>query len=232
MKGNERFFNLSQCGIEKFRTAEWAAMRYKNEAMNRRFTRWRVVWVNFLMGAGLAAAQETTQPLAIQIRVLQGDGAINSIRLHRGHDPVVQVMDASGKPAAGATVTFLLPAMGAGGTFQDSGLSLTEETDVRGTAAARGLKPNRIAGQFHIRVTASWRGQTASASLTETNAEPVASSGSSKKILIFAAIGGAAAAGIAVAAHGKSGSNGGSSSGGVSTGVTIVSGSPTLGPPH
>jgi hypothetical protein len=208
-------------------------MRYKNEAMNHRITRWRMLWVNFLMGASLATAQQPVPPSAIQIRVLEGDGAINSIRLHRGHDPVVEVLDANGKPAPGATVTFLLPALGAGGTFQDSGLSLTEETNARGTAAARGLRPNRIAGQFQIRVTASWRGQTASASLRETNAEPVANSGSSKKILIFAAIGGAAAAGIAVAAHGKSsGSNAGASGAGVSTGVTIVSGSPTLGPPH
>jgi hypothetical protein len=168
----------------------------------------------------------------IQVKVVQGDGAINSIRLHRAHDPVVQVVDAAGNPIAGATVTFLLPAMGAGGTFQDNGLSLTIQTDDRGFATGRGLKPNRIAGPFRIRVTASWQGQSASAAIAETNAEPVPQSGNSKKILIIALIGGGAAAGALAAAHGGGSSSNGGSTGGTSGGATIVAGSPTLGPPH
>ena len=205
--------------------------------MSRRFTaRLRAFSAALLVCAALSAASQTAQPPAIQIRILEGDGAINSIRLHRAHDPVVQVLNASGSPLAGATVTFLLPALGAGGTFQDNGLSLTVQTDARGMAAARALRPNRIAGPFRIRVTASWQGQPATASLTETNAEPVAKSGSSKKIIIVALIGGAAAAGIAAAAHGGKSSNSdagaAATAAGGSTGVTIVSGSPSLGPPH
>jgi len=95
---------------------------------------------------------------AIGIKVLQGDNAINSIRMKRGHDPVVQVLDRTGEPLRNATVSFLLPATGASGAFGDSGLSLTVQTDARGMATGRGLVPNRIEGPFKIRVTASAHG--------------------------------------------------------------------------
>src|SRR5438067_81497 len=107
----------------------------------------------------LVAGRVTAQTPAINIRVIEGDGAINSIRLHRGHDPVVQVADATGEPVTGVPVTFLLPASGPSASFSDGGLSLTVQTDGRGMAAARGLKPNRLEGQFRIRATTSWRGE-------------------------------------------------------------------------
>lgn len=177
-----------------------------------------------------AAAQDSP----IEIRVVEGDGAINSIRLHRAHDPAVQILDRVAHPVAGATVTFLLPAMGAGGTFQDSGLSLTIQSDERGMAAARGLRPNRTAGPFHIRVVASWHGESANATLTETNAEPVANSGRSKKIAIAVLIGGAAAAGVALAAKGgkSSPASDGANTGSAGAGAVITAGTPSFGPPH
>jgi hypothetical protein len=207
-----------------------------SEAMSRRFiARIRAFTLLLAACAPLLSAQDSAQP-AIQILVVEGDGAINSIRLHHAHDPVVKVVDAAGRPAAGATVTFLLPADGAGGTFQDNGLSLTIETDSNGMAAGRGLRPNHVAGAFRIRVTASWQGQAASSNITETNAEPVAQSKHSKTILILAIVGGAAAAGAAVAARGGKSSSPPSDTGagtaGGSGGATISAGSPSLGPPH
>src|SRR5262249_23555609 len=117
------------------------------------------------------------------IQILQGDGAINSIRLQRGHDPEVRVVTQSGDPIAGATVTFLLPSTGPSATF-GTGLSTSITTDGHGAAAARGLRPNGVAGQFHIRVTTSWRGAPAVATLTQTNAEPVIHSGHTKTVAI------------------------------------------------
>ena len=189
------------------------------------------------------ASIATAQQSPIAIRVVEGDGAINSIRLHRAHDPVIQVLDRTGEPLAGVTVTFLLPASGPSGTFQDSGLSLTMQTGRDGRAAARGLRPNAVAGQFRIRVTASWQGQAASAALTQTNAEPVAKSKSSKTIVILAIVGAAAAGGIAAAAggHGAASSaaaasaataGAGGSAGATSTGAVITPGAPGFGPPH
>jgi hypothetical protein len=181
-----------------------------------------------------AAAQAPGTPAqaaaGIAIRVLRGNGAINSIRLRQGHDPTVQVVDASGEPLANATVTFLLPSSGPGGVFGESGASVTLKTDQRGMAATSGLRPNGVPGQFRIRVTAAWRGEVAAATVTQTNAEPVKSS-KSKKLAILAAVAGGAAAAIAVAATHGGGSSSTSSS--TSSGaVTIVAGTPSIGPPH
>jgi hypothetical protein len=180
------------------------------------------------------AVEATAQSQStLSIRVLQGDNAINSIRLRRGHDPVVQVFDSSGEPVGSATVSFLLPSTGPSATFGDSGLSLTVQTDDRGMAVGRGLVPNRIGGQFRIRATASSRGESASATLTQTNAEASATSSSRNKwIAIAAVIGGAAAGGVVLAMRGGSSDTGGGSTGGNTSSGTIVPGTPSFGPPR
>jgi hypothetical protein len=186
--------------------------------------------LNFSSLLGAQESETAARQSAIGVRILQGDGAINSIKLKRAHNPVVQVVDQAGRGVSGATVTFLLPATGAGGTFQGSGLSLTVPTDEKGVAAARGLTPNRLEGRFPIRVTASWSGNAASATLLQTNAEPVVSSGRGKKIAIIAAIAGGAVAGIVAGTRGG-GSSGSSNTPPPATGPTIVAGTPTIGPP-
>jgi hypothetical protein len=167
----------------------------------------------------------------ISIGTVEGDGAINSIRLRRAHEPVVRVVDSGGEPLAGATVTFLLPATGASGSFLDGGLSLTTETDSQGRAVGRGLRPNSIAGQFRIRVTASWSGSEAAATLVQTNAEPAIKPAHSKTIAIVAIIAGAVAGGAAIAARGKSNPADSAITPSVAGG-SISPGAPSLGPPH
>jgi hypothetical protein len=189
----------------------------------------RVTWVIFITLLQVAVSAQTQLP-PISIRVVEGDRAINSIKLHRGHDPVVQVTNAAGEPIPGAAVTFLLPASGAGGTLGDSGLSQTVQSDSRGMAAARGFRPNRVEGQFRIRVTTSWQGETAGATVVQTNAEPVAKSSNSKWLVIAIAIGGAAAGGAVAATHGSKSSTAAIPSAGSST-ATITPGSPAFGPP-
>jgi len=171
---------------------------------------------------------------AIGIKVVQGDGAINSIRMKRGHDPVVQVLDATGEPLRNATVSFLLPATGASGTFGASGLSLTVQTDDRGMATGRGLIPNAIEGPFKIRVTASAHGDSATATIAQTNAEPVVKTAHSKWLVIAAVVGGAAVGGAVLAAKGgKSDTTAGGTTGGVTSSAgTIVPGTPSFGPPR
>jgi hypothetical protein len=190
-------------------------------------------WVRFFTFL-LVAALSDAQPSAVSIRIVEGDGAINSIKLRRGHDPAVQVVDAAGEPIQGAAVTFLLPASGPGASFGDSGLSLTITTDPRGMAAARGLRPNRVEGQFRIRVTTSWQGVAANATVLQTNAEPVGKMSSSKWAVIAIAVGGAVAGGAAAAMHGGKSSTSAAAAANspVSTGVsTIVPGAPSFGPP-
>ena len=173
------------------------------------------------------------QSQALSVRIVEGGGAINSIRYQRGHDLVVQVLDESERPVTDAAVTFLLPASGASGTFGDGSLSVTVTTDEHGLAAARGLKPNRIAGQFRIRATASWRGASAHAAILQTNAEPAANKGRGKWVIIALAVGGAAAGGAVAAASGGSKSSTTSpATVPAPAASSISSGTPAFGPPR
>jgi hypothetical protein len=191
-------------------------------------TRWAPVAAQSLavLLCALLARSATTVP---RIEVLEGDGAINNIRLHRAREPVVRVVDQDGHPIPNVAVTFLLPSQGAGGTFADGKTLLTVMSDNNGQAVGHGLRPNGTAGQFQIRVTTSFQGQAATANISQTNAEPAQGGGSSKTILILALVGGAAAAGAAVAlGKGKSSS---STTTTTNPGAVISPGNPTFGPP-
>jgi hypothetical protein len=177
------------------------------------------------------APQSSPQTATINVAAVEGDGAINSIRLRRAHEPIVRVIDSGGEPLSDATVTFLLPATGPSGSFLDGGLSFTTQTDNQGRASGRGLRPNSIAGRFSIRVTAMWRGSVGATTLVQTNAEPVIKSGHSKTIAIIAVIAGAAAGGVALAARGKSSAAAATPPPTIPAG-SISAGTPTLGPPH
>jgi len=183
----------------------------------------------------LLATSLQAQDEAIKIVIQEGQGAINNIQQHRAKEPVIQVLHDDGEPVVGASVSFQLPDSGPGGAFADDSKLLTVQTDDKGQAVAHGLKPNDKAGQFQIRVTASYHGQTANALVSQINAQPAtAKSGNSKMILILAIAGGAAAAGAA-AALGHKGSSGGTP---VAVGVTtppatvLAPGTPSINPPH
>ena len=167
------------------------------------------------------------QDSPLHVIVLEGEGAINNIRSPRAKEPVIRVEDINNRGVAGAVVTFLLPAAGAGGVFGDGGSSLTLTTDDRGEAMARGLRANRSAGIFQIRVSASRGGRTATASITQTNVDP-GSHSSSRMIAILAIVGGAAAGGAAMAFRGgkaKPAPTGPS-------GTIVVPGTPSVGGPQ
>jgi hypothetical protein len=190
-----------------------------------------------LLLSGFSMAQQPATAPRLQngaaIQIVEGDGAINSIRLHRGHEPKVRVVDNYGTPISGAAVTFVLPAAGPSATFADSGLSVTVMTDERGVAIGRGLRPNGVPGKFRIRATASWHDSPAVATLVQTNAEPVIHSGHTKTIALIVLIAGAVGGGAAVALGNKSGGTGQSATTVVPTATgTIISGNPTIGPPH
>jgi hypothetical protein len=182
----------------------------------------------------LLAVPAGAQGPGIKLAIQEGQGAINNIQQRRAKEPVVQVTDENGAPIQQASVIFQLPETGPGGAFADGNKMLTVQTDEKGQAVGRGLHPNQTAGQFQIRVTASFQGATASVVITEINAAPAATSGGgSKKFLIIALIGGAAAGGLAAAmGHGKSGS--GSTVGTINAPppTVLVPGTPSIQPPH
>jgi hypothetical protein len=189
----------------------------------------RAPWASLVprLLAGLLCAVVARSAATVpRLEILEGDGAINNISLHRAKEPVVRVVDEDGHPIPDVAVTFVLPGQGAGGSFSNGQASLTVMTDANGQAVGRGLRPNGTAGQFQIRVTTSMGGQVATANIMQTNAAPAQAGGSSKKILIVALIGGAAAAGAAVALKGKSSSP---STTPPNNGVVITPGSPSFG---
>jgi hypothetical protein len=178
-----------------------------------------------------AWAQETGGQLNIVI--VEGDGAINNVKQRTAREPIVQVEDQNHKPIAGAVVVFLLPDQGASGVFANGSHTLTVMTDAQGRAVAHGLRPNTVQGKLQIHVTASHQGQTASATISQTNAvgaaAGAASAGISAKLITILAIAGAAVAGGVVAA-----TRGGSSSSTTTTTppTTVTPGTGTVGAPH
>jgi hypothetical protein len=178
------------------------------------------------------AASADAQTEAIKIAVQEGEGAINNIQEHRAKEPVIQVQHENGEPVAGASVIFQLPDDGPGGIFADNAKMLSVQSDDKGQAIAHGLRPNAVAGKFQIRVTASFHGQTASALVSQINAEPAAAKSNTRLFVILAIVGGAAAAGAA-AALGHKGSSSSTSIGAVTTPPTILlPGNPSITAPH
>jgi hypothetical protein len=171
-------------------------------------------------------------PTSLQIVIVEGEGAINNVKQRVNREPIVQVEDENHKPIAGAAVIFFLPNQGPGGTFSNGTNSLTTTTNAEGRAVARGIRFNNQAGAMEIRVAASFSGQTASATITQTNVLGTAASGGSvggmslttKLLIIGAIVGGGVAAGVIVANRGGS-----------TTAIpitTITSGTVTVGAPQ
>ncbi len=180
-----------------------------------------------------AAAQDTG--LKLSLVVVEGDGAINNIRQRTAREPIVQVEDQNHKPIAGAAVVFTLPSQGAGGSFAGGQHTLTVISDSQGRAVAHGLKPNNVQGQYQIHVNASYNGQNANTTISQSNAAAAAgaaaaAAGISTKLIVILAVAGAAAAGGALYATHSGGNNNNATI--AASAVTITPGSGTVGPPR
>ena len=182
-----------------------------------------------------AAPRAQAGPAQLQIVILEGEGAINNIRQRTAREPIVQVQDENHRPIAGAVVLFTLPDRGASGTFANGATSMTVTTDAQGRAVATGLRPNSVPGKLEVRVNASYQGQTASATIAQTNvlgaAAAAGGAGAGKIIAILAIAGGAAAGGIVAATRNKSSTPSTPSTPG--TVPTVISaGAPSVSPPR
>jgi hypothetical protein len=202
-----------------------------------RFTRLIAIVLPWLLVTQVNAwpvlEQDQAVPPKLNIVIVEGEGAINNVRQRVAREPIVQVEDENHRPVGGAVVTFLLPNQGAGGSFANGAKSLTVTTDSKGQAIARGLKPNNASGQYQIRVNASYNNQTASTTISQTNAVAAgaggaAAGGISAKLIIILAV--AAAGGIAGGVAATRG--GGTTAPAGATPTTITPGSPTIGAPR
>jgi hypothetical protein len=82
------------------------------------------------------------------------------------------VRDGGGNPVSGATVTFLLPASGASGTFPGNVTTVNVSTGLNGIASAPAVTANSVAGSFIATATSSGVTVPASFSLTNTYQAP------------------------------------------------------------
>jgi hypothetical protein len=180
----------------------------------------------FLIAGGeacTASAQSSAPPTSLQIVILDGEGALNNVKLRTAHEPIVQVQDENHKPVAGAAVIFLLPNSGPGGTFNGA-LSFSTITDAEGKAVAQGLMPNQITGHYQIQVRAKYNDLSTETTIAQENFLEKTSGPSHaghplvKWVLIGAA---AAGAGIAIGIATSQGSHS----------TTITAGQPTVGAP-
>jgi hypothetical protein len=144
----------------------------------------------------------------------------------------VQVSDEAGNPVAGASVSFGLPETGPTGVFADGSRSELVATKADGRASVWGMRWNRQAGSFNLRITVGKGVARAGTVVAMRLADgPAASAGganqissSHKWLWIGLAAAGAAGVGIAVALRG------GGASGSCSSTV-VLPGNPCLSEP-
>ena len=113
-----------------------------------------------------ASAQGANQNAALKIVVIEGEDAVNIIQQKTAVAPLIEVRDRNNLPVGGATVTFSVT--GPGATFAGGAQSITVVTNAAGQAAAAGLTPTAT-GAVQISATATFQGQTAIATIAQSN---------------------------------------------------------------
>lgn len=157
----------------------------------------------FLSAIATAGAQSPALFPALRIVVIEGEDAINIIQQKTAVAPLVEVRDRNNLPVPGVAVTFTVGGQGA--SF--GGLStLTVTTNAAGQAAAVGLTPT-AAGAVQTNAAAVFQGQTAVATITQTNVLTAAQAATA-----------AGATGSASGGAGSAGGGGGTSAGGAAAG--------------
>jgi len=100
----------------------------------------------------LAAMAQTG---ALQIKILEGEGAAHPPGAHVSHPLTVQVTDDTGRPVPGAAVSFQLPPEGPSGLFSDGLRTDLVITDANGRATIHSVQLNRTGGRVSLRITAA-----------------------------------------------------------------------------
>jgi hypothetical protein len=165
----------------------------------------------YLKSVGIAAlwllwaAPAAAQVAILQIRVIAGEGAVHLPGSRSSRPITVEITEETGKPVAGAAVSFHLPEDGPGGAFVNGLRTEVVITDGNGHASLHGLLANRIPGRFQIRILASKEQARAGTVSFQYVAEPkggaatasVAPAGRRRWVALAAAVAGGAAASIA-----------------------------------
>ena len=102
----------------------------------------------------LAFLVSANASVIVQLKVVDGDGAVYRTGTRATHGLTVLVTDETGKPVDLAAVSFRLPDEGASGTFNSGLRTEIVTTGSDGRATVWGMQWNKTAGPVEIRVTA------------------------------------------------------------------------------
>jgi hypothetical protein len=179
-----------------------------------------VVLCQLLFSTSIIAGQ---QP-GLKVIVVRGNGMDNVINEVPPQPFAVRVVDVDNHPISGATVTFIAPSNGPGGTFP-TGASFSTITDEEGRALGLLYHPNSVEGNYTIQVRAEFLGQSSMTSIRQSNVLTKKSKVSNKRKFVIAAVAGA---GAAIAASALGGGGGGSTAAPPAT-PTITFGNASVG---
>ena len=173
----------------------------------RRFTAIGTVLCAMLAATGTLEQQPKMQDAALHIVVIEGEDSVNIIGQGTAIPTLVEVRDRNDLPVSGAAVVFLL---GDGGTAALNGglQQVVSTTNALGQAT---VTVNPVAsGAVQLTVNATFEGQTAAASIVQTNFATVAEA--------------AAATGTTGSASGSAASGAGAATGGGGLGAGALAG--------
>jgi hypothetical protein len=169
------------------------------------------------------------QVAILQLQIVEGEGGVYAPGARASRPLTVAVTDETGRPIAGAAISFHLPEDGPSGTFPNGLRTDVVTTDERGRAVLRSMQLNRVPGRFEVRIIASKEQSTAGTVSFQYIADPASgaaiagagnrgtreprgvsarSHGHKKWILILAVAGGGAAALLASRSGGSGATNG------------------------
>ena len=138
----------------------------------------------------------TQQAAGLKIVVIAGEDAVNVIQQRTAVAPIVEVRDRNNVPVAGVPVTFTVG--GSGASFAGGVNTITVTTNALGQATASGLTPT-ASGALRVTASAVLQGQTATATIAQTNVMTAAQAATA------GAGGGSSTAGTGAAAAGGGG---------------------------
>jgi len=107
-----------------------------------------------MLCCALAFAVSANASVIVQLKVVDGDGAVYRPGTRATHGLTVLVTDETGKPVDMAAVSFRLPDEGASGTFNSGLRTEIVTTGLDGRATVWGMQWNKTPGPVEIRVTA------------------------------------------------------------------------------
>ncbi len=102
----------------------------------------------------LVLALPSPAAVIVQLKLLEGDGAVYRTGTRATRGLTVLVTDESGKPVENAAVSFRLPDEGASGVFSSGLRTEVVTTGPDGRASVWGMQWNKTAGSVEIRITA------------------------------------------------------------------------------